>query len=45
MKLFASFDATVDAHSAVLEEREKVLDTAKGRLVHESANVLGNGRQ
>ncbi|KAF5379835.1 hypothetical protein D9615_005764 [Tricholomella constricta] len=43
MKLFASFDAKVDGHNAVLEGREKTLEAVKGRLVQESANVLGNG--
>lgn len=44
MKLFASFDAKVDAHNTVLDEREKALDGVKERLVHESGNVLGRGR-
>lgn len=44
MKLFASFDAKVDGHNAVLDGREKTLEAVKGRLVQESANVLGNAR-
>jgi hypothetical protein len=43
MKLFASFDAEVEKHNAVLEEREKTLDGVKARLVQESGNVLGKG--
>lgn len=42
MKLFASFDAKVDVHNGVLDEREKVLDGVKKRLVQESGSVLGS---
>lgn len=41
MKLFAGFDAKVEKHNAVLEEREKAFDNVKARLVQESRNVLG----
>lgn len=44
MKLFASFDSKVDAHNSVLNDREKLLDGVKERLVNESGNVLGPGR-
>jgi hypothetical protein len=43
MKLFASFDAKVEKHNAVLDEREKALDGVRARLVQESGNVLGRG--
>ncbi|KAG6817232.1 hypothetical protein H0H87_011289 [Tephrocybe sp. NHM501043] len=43
MKLFASFDDKVDRHNNVLSEREKALEAVKGRLVKESAHVLGHG--
>jgi hypothetical protein len=43
MKLFASFDAKVEKHNTVLDEREKALDGVRARLVQESGNVLGRG--
>jgi hypothetical protein len=43
MKLFGSFDAKVEKHNAVLDEREKALDGVRARLVQESGNVLGRG--
>jgi len=45
MKLFTSLDAKVDMHNTVLDEREKVLEGVKARLVNESGNVLGRGGQ
>ncbi|GLB44797.1 hypothetical protein LshimejAT787_1801340 [Lyophyllum shimeji] len=45
MKLFASFEADVDGHNAVLSARARNLEAVKDRLVQESANVLGSGRQ
>lgn len=41
MLLFASFDTKVQSHNAILEDREKVLSSAKARLVKESETVLG----
>jgi len=43
MKLFKNLDAKVDMHNTVLDERQKMLEGAKARLVHESGNVLGKG--
>ncbi|KAF8902157.1 hypothetical protein CPB85DRAFT_1322046 [Mucidula mucida] len=41
LKLFATFDKHVDAHNVVLDDRAKVLNGVKQRLVKESGNILG----
>ncbi|ESK95932.1 hypothetical protein Moror_961 [Moniliophthora roreri MCA 2997] len=43
LKLFASFDAQVTNHKAVLEDRARLLDGVKQRLVSNSQTILGPG--
>lgn len=41
LKLYANLSANVDKHNLVLEERDRVLISARKRLIQESGNVLG----
>ena len=43
LKLYANLSANVDKHNLVLEERDRVLISARKRLIQESGNVLGWG--
>ncbi|KAJ4488496.1 hypothetical protein J3R30DRAFT_945840 [Lentinula aciculospora] len=40
LKLFTSFDQQLEAHNAVLDERAKVLDGVKSKLVAQSGSIL-----
>jgi len=41
LKLYANLSANVDKHNSVLEERDRILISARKRLIQESGNVLG----
>ncbi|KAJ3773756.1 hypothetical protein FB446DRAFT_771560 [Lentinula raphanica] len=41
LKLFTSFDQQLETHNSVLQERAKVLDGVKKKLVAQSGSILG----